>query len=162
MELFIMGTIVLISLLLGIGGGVVLATNIVKVKSPKAKQQGNGGEQGRRVYMAEDYEPYSVTPAGMENETPLVSAERPAILRALNDDQSSTEFNCLADGTDMINQINRQRERSNNSYNILSQKINAPRKTAPQDYGAEASRISNNAVMNHVNHVQMHNQPTNL
>ena len=156
--LFIMGLIVFVSLVLGITGGIMTMANIAKGKEsnakrpqPNAKKTHNRKKKSKKQRIMEE--------DGVTRVDSIVK-DRLVISRALNDDKSQTEFNCLADGIDTTRQISKQRERSNNSYNILSNKLyNAPATQTPhQDYGLAANQLNNDAVINQANQMYMHNQ----
>ena len=120
--LLVMGLLVFTALLLGIACGIAAVANIAISRKPQSKRTRSGANQRKLSTRPPSQVNGSANPA-QPDESLQTAKERLIIARALNDDKSQTEFNCLADGEDMEAQILRQRERSNDSYNILSKKM---------------------------------------
>ena len=150
-SLFIMGLIIILATLAGLGLGVAFAANIVcgkaaPVRPPANKRPRGGMYPGSRPAAAKQY----AEPSG--------APERPVILRALNDDVSRTEFDCLADGSSMDGQIRRQRERSNDSYNILGKKLGGGSGIQAAQEHARSSMAANRGINDIAMHQNMVNQ----
>ena len=156
--LFIMSLITFLSLSLGIAAGVITTANMVKKKEENANRSQTGmrkpyknKKKRKKVKSMED--------EGVAIIDSSIAKDRLVISRALNNDTSQTEFNCLADGTDTMSQINRQRERSNNSYNILSNKLSTPVNQANlQSHALSANQLNNDAIANQIHQMYLSGQ----
>ena len=109
--------IIFFALLIGIFLGVMVAANFAELQK-KAKDDNPKPRKKKKI----EKETLKENPA-VKRSVADIKAPSPVMMRALNDDESQTEFECDNDGEDLNERIREQRKHTAQSYNILSSRL---------------------------------------